>query len=256
MNISSAELQAAIEAAHAKGLKVTGHLCSVGFREAAALGIDSIEHGLLEDTEFRIGKKPDTCLSGTGGTPRASDPAVQEMITDLVAHNVAITSTLAVYEPAPPLEQRFQDALSPSTLDNYLTVRPAFNSLQSVDRELEFERAFVKAGGLLMAGSDPTGNGGVLAGFGNQRGIELLVRGGFSPVEAIQIATFNGAKFLGMDDRIGSIGPGKQADLVIIDGNPAAQIADIRKVRLVFKKGVGYDPAKLVDSVRGRVGLH
>ena len=107
-----------------------------------------------------------------------------------------------------------------------------------------------------MAGADPTGNGGALAGFADQRNIELLVEGGFTPVEAIRIATFNGAKYLGETDRIGSIAAGKQADLVVIDGNPAARIADIRKVTLVFKDGAGYDPAKLLDSVKGAAGLH
>jgi imidazolonepropionase-like amidohydrolase len=114
----------------------------------------------------------------------------------------------------------------------------------------------VKAGGLLIAGADPTGNGGALAGFADQRNIELLVEGGFTPVEAIRIATFNGAKYLGETDRIGSIAAGKQADLVVIDGNPAARIADIRKVTLVFKDGAGYDPAKLLDSMKGAAGLH
>ncbi|MGD0869189.1 MAG: amidohydrolase family protein [Bryobacteraceae bacterium] len=114
----------------------------------------------------------------------------------------------------------------------------------------------MKAGGLLIAGADPTGNGGALAGFADQRNIELLVEGGFTPVEAIRIATFNGAKYLGETDRIGSIAAGKQADLVVIDGNPAARIADIRKVTLVFKDGAGYDPAKLLDSMKGAAGLH
>jgi len=123
-------------------------------------------------------------------------------------------------------------------------------------KELQFEYAFVKAGGLLIAGADPTGNGGALAGFADQRNIELLVEGGFTPVEAIRIATFNGAKYLGETDRIGSIAAGKQADLVVIDGNPAARIADIRKVTLVFKDGAGYDPAKLLDSMKGAAGLH
>ena len=122
-------------------------------------------------------------------------------------------------------------------------------------KELEFEYAFVKAGGLLIVGADPTGNGGALAGFADQRNIELLVEGGFTPVEAIQIATSNGAKFLGELDRIGTIAAGKQADLVVIDGNPAARIADIRKIKLVFKDGAGYDPAKLLDSITGSAGL-
>jgi imidazolonepropionase-like amidohydrolase len=106
-----------------------------------------------------------------------------------------------------------------------------------------------------MAGADPTGNGGALAGFADQRNIELLVEGGFTPVQAIQIATANGAKFLGQLDRIGTVTAGKQADLVVIDGNPAARIADIRKVKLVFKEGAAYDPAKLLDSIHGQVGV-
>jgi imidazolonepropionase-like amidohydrolase len=120
---------------------------------------------------------------------------------------------------------------------------------------MEFERAFVKAGGMLLAGEDPTGFGGVLAGFGDQREVELLVEAGFSPLEAIQIATENGAKFLGESDRFGTIAAGKAADLVVIRGDPSKTIADVEKVELVFKDGIGYDPAKLIASVRGTVGL-
>jgi adenine deaminase len=119
---------------------------------------------------------------------------------------------------------------------------------------MEFEREFVKAGGLLTAGVDPTGWGGVVAGFGDQRGVELLVQAGFSPLAAIRIATLNGAAFLGEDSRIGTIAPGKQADIVILRGNPAANIGDIRNVEIVFKDGVGYDSRKLIESVRGTVG--
>ncbi len=127
--------------------------------------------------------------------------------------------------------------------------------MAALKKELEFERAFVKAGGLLLAGADPTGNGGALAGLADQRNIELLVEGGFTPGEAIRIATLNGATLLGEQDRIGSIAPGKQADLVVVQGNPAARIADIRNVKLVFKEGAAYDPAKLLESIRGQAGL-
>jgi imidazolonepropionase-like amidohydrolase len=95
-----------------------------------------------------------------------------------------------------------------------------------------------------------------LAGFGDQRNIELLVEGGFTLAEAIQIATLNGARFLGLDEHIGSIARGKQADLVVLDGNPTKQISDVEKVRLVFRDGIGFDSAKLIESVRGQVGLH
>jgi imidazolonepropionase-like amidohydrolase len=120
---------------------------------------------------------------------------------------------------------------------------------------MDFERAFVKAGGLLIAGLDPTGNGGVVAGFGDLREVELLVEAGFTPVEAIKIASFNGAKFLGEEARIGSIATGKQADLMVVKGNPAANINDIENVEIVFKDGVGYDTEKLIQSVQGLVGI-
>ena len=121
--------------------------------------------------------------------------------------------------------------------------------------EFQFERDFVKQGGLLMAGCDPTGYGGVLPGFGDQRNLELLVEAGFTPVEAIHIATENGARWLGEEAHFGTIVAGKDADLVVVDGNPAAKIDDVEKVQMVFKDGIGYDPKKLIDSVRGLVGI-
>ena len=81
---------------------------------------------------------------------------------------------------------------------------------------MRLERAFVRAGGTLIAGTDPTGAGGVVPGYADQRQIELLVEAGFTPVEAISIGTLNGAKYLGRDARIGSIAIGKQADLVVV----------------------------------------
>jgi len=120
---------------------------------------------------------------------------------------------------------------------------------------MDFEVAFAKAGGLLLAGPDPTGNGGVLPGFGDQREIELLVESGLTPVEAIHIATANGAAYLGQQDRIGTLSPGKQADLVVIKGDPSKSIEEIENVETVFKAGIGYDSKKLIDSARGQVGL-
>jgi hypothetical protein len=95
-------------------------------------------------------------------------------------------------------------------------------------KEMQFEYAFAKAGGLLLAGPDPTSNGGVLPGFGDQRGIELLVEAGFSAVEAIQVATQNGARYLGQEDQIGTLVPGKRADVVLIKGDPVTSITDIK----------------------------
>ena len=96
----------------------------------------------------------------------------------------------------------------------------------------------------------------MIAGFGDQREVELLVEAGFTPLEAIHIATSNGAEFLGELDKIGTLAPGKTADIVVLHGDPSVNIKDIEKVEIIFKDGVGYDTAKLVESVRGQVGLH
>jgi imidazolonepropionase-like amidohydrolase len=267
--ITRAELGAAIKAAHGRGLKVTGHLCSVTFHEAADLGIDDLEHGLSADTEFVAGKEPDQCpaFGQSGPVLQRIDvrsPQVQDAIKYLVDHHVAVTSTLPVAEAGvpnrPPLQQRFLDVLSPLSRSDYLLARA--NAAQNGDvdgvrlrKEMDFEYAFVKAGGTLLAGLDPTGNGGVVAGFGDQREVELLVEAGFSPLEAIQIATENGARFLGEDARVGTLKVGKQADIIVISGDPSKKISDIENVELVFKDGKGYDPRKLLDSVQGLVGL-
>jgi imidazolonepropionase-like amidohydrolase len=275
MNITRAELRAAVEEAHKRGLKVTGHLCSIGYREAAEIGIDNLEHGLFADSEFVANKQPDRCPAGVNASLRQLDlnsPAVQETIRTLVAKNVAITSTLPVFEAgSAPLSQsgigaasallnpRVLNVMSTDARVRYLTARarvPADpGNLALLRKAMDFERAFVKAGGLLIAGLDPTGNGGIVAGFGDLREVELLVEAGFAPSEAIKIASFNGARFLGEDARIGSIAVGKQADLMVVKGNPAANISEIERVEIVFKDGVGYDSERLIQSVQGLVGI-
>ena len=140
-------------------------------------------------------------------------------------------------------------------LSNRARIPATSPTAELIRKAMDFERAFVQAGGLLIAGLDPTGNGGVVAGFGDLRGVELLVEAGFTPVEAVKIYSLNGAKFLGEDSRIGSIAAGKQADLMIIKGNPSAKITDIQNVEIVFKDGVGWDTEKLIRSVQGLVGI-
>jgi hypothetical protein len=267
MNITREELGVAIQQAHAHKLKLTGHLCSVTWPEAVALGIDDLEHGpVFSDTEFVADKKPDVCPVGGAGSWAKQDmngAPVQQMIRGLVSHHVAVTSTLPVFEAhtqgRPTLQQRTLDAMSAESARSYLIDRARLVSdspfAALLRKEMDFEVAFVKAGGLLLAGPDPTGNGGVLPGFGDQREIELLVEAGFTPVEAIHIATENGASYLGRQDRIGTLAPGKQADLVLIKGDPSKNIDEIENVETVFKAGIGYDSKKLIDSVRGQVGI-
>jgi imidazolonepropionase-like amidohydrolase len=271
MNITRAELKAAIDAAHKRGIKVTGHLCSVTYKEAAELGIDDLEHGFFVNTQLDSNKKPDVCSQSEGDETLAhmgpSTPEAKDLINTLISHHVAITSTLPVFEGdlgggRPLLRQEALEAMSPQSREDFflLRQRPASAPTPKIDpallwkHDLELERAFVAAGGLLLAGPDPTGRGDVLPGFGDQHEIELLVEAGFSAVEAIKIATLNGAVYLGRDKQIGSIAVGKNADLVVIKGDPSKQISDIENVEIVFKDGVGYDSGKLLDSVRGRYG--
>lgn len=268
MNITRAELGAAIEEAHTRGIKVTGHLCSVTYGEAADLGIDNLEHGFLAATDFVADKQPDACPQGrrTQESLLAVDergPAFTALVKKLIAKNVALTSTLTVFEtftPGRPLPPGLDVLVAPLKEQFERThARVAGNAespyVKLLPKAMALERAFAKAGGLLVAGTDPTGSGGVIPGYANQRALELLVEAGFTPLEAIRVGTLNGATYLGRDARTGSIAAGKQADLLIVNGNPAVNIADVRNVETVFKRGVGFDPAKLIESVKGRVGL-
>jgi imidazolonepropionase-like amidohydrolase len=269
-NLPRAALAAVIEEAHKRGKKVTGHLGAVSFREAAALGIDNLEHGLPVDSDFVPGRKPDVNPSGRDIRDSilkldVSGPEIRETIRTLVDRKVALTSTLPVFEISvpgrPPLQNRVLEAMAPEIRLLYLTTRARLGEAKDspmpafLRKEMDFERAFVQAGGLLLAGPDPTGYGGVLPGFGDQREIELLVEAGFTPVEAIKIATSNGAVYLGQRDKIGALAVGLQADFVLIKGDPSKTIADIENVVTVFKEGLGYDPVKLIEAVRGTVGI-
>jgi enamidase len=268
MQITRDELKAAIEEAHKRGLKITGHLCSVTYAEAADLGIDNLEHGFMASTDFVPDKQPDACPGQAVGqrTIAALDEngaPFKALVKKLVDRRVALTSTMTVFEtftpgrPMPPgldvllpeLKQQFEAGYARTAQNQnsvYKTLLP---------KGMALERAFARAGGVLLAGTDPTGGGGVIPGYSNQRQLELLVEEGFTPLEAIRIGTLNGAAYLGREARVGSIAAGKQADLVVVDGDPSKTIADVRKVQTVFKQGIGFDPAKLIASVSGKVGL-
>jgi len=271
-HITREELKATVQEAHKRGLKVTGHLCSVTYAEAAEIGIDNLEHGFRADTELDPGKKPDTC-SESGGDDTLEhlvpgSPAANRLFSTLITHHVAVTSTLPgaaanvtdlTTDGRPLVRPDVLEAMAPSLRDAYLysrnRPRPSPNKeAQMLRRDMDLQRAFVAAGGLLLAGADPVGIGGNLPGFGDQRQIELLVEAGFRPVEAIRIATLNGATYLGRQNEVGSIAIGKNADLVVMKGDPAAHITDIEKVEIVFKDGAGYDTRKLLESVKGRYG--
>ena len=263
MFVDKPTLKAAIDEAHAKGLKVTGHLCAVTYREAAEMGIDQLEHGFSVSTDFVPGKKENACPLGAAPIASADSPKVKDLIRFLVDKKVILTSTLAVIYNMTTLDTTIRpevlEAMSPDARNMFLNV---YNKMRGPSgnkamlEEMKMEKMFSDAGGLLTAGTDPTGNGATLAGYGSQQSIELLTQAGFSPIEAIRISTYNGARALGLEDKIGSIEVGKTADLLVIDGDISQHIENIRKIIWVFKQGVGFNSQKIFSSVKGEVGKY
>ena len=265
--ISRAELGAAIEEAHEHGVKVTAHLCSVGYREAVALGIDNLEHGLFANSEYDPNKQPDECPAGFRSNYANLDvngPEVQATFKDMIDNDVAMTSTLVVYEISvagrPPIEERIYDVLAPEIAEEVREIAIARRAGQgAIDpavfaKAMEYERAFVDAGGVLAAGVDPTGYGAAPPGYGDQRNYELLLEAGFSPEKVVQIMSLNGAKVLGIEDEVGSIEVGKIADLVMIDAD-LETVRNLHDTEIVFRHGIGWDSELLIESIRGLVGV-
>jgi imidazolonepropionase-like amidohydrolase len=274
-NITRDELRAAIDEAHKRGLNVTGHLCSVTYMEAIGLGIDNLEHGFMSNTANDPDKKPDRCSASAGDYTLEHMPAggaeSKALIGALVSHHVAVTSTLVLrasglpgigtQSDGRPLQAGLIDAMSPETRDAFENWRAHPSATRAhtellVRNEMALERQFVAAGGLLLAGPDPVGLNGDVPGFSDRREIELLVDAGFGPVEAIRIATLNGATYLGRDHTIGSVAVGKNADLLVVRGDPAVHISDIENIEMVIKDGVVYDRQKLLDAARGKYGVY
>ncbi|MDX1449409.1 MAG: amidohydrolase family protein, partial [Acidimicrobiia bacterium] len=242
--ISEEDLGAAIDEAHKHGLKVTGHICSVSFREAVALGIDNIEHGFNTASDIVEDKQPSTCPPNLMIVSGQADPrgeVASDVIRTMVNAGVGMTSTLAVIEPfipnRPTRDSLTLEVMAPETREDYLETReqidnnPNFPITEAILKNtMEFELAFVEAGGLLAAGVDPTGVGGAIAGFGDQRNYQLLLEAGFTPEQTVQIMSLNGAKILGVDDDLGSVEVGKIADLAIMEGDLVADPSAIRRV--------------------------
>jgi len=271
INITRAELAAVVKAAHRRGLKVTGHLCSVTYREAAGHGIDNLEHGFAVMTDFIKEKKPDECPAKSSTASLAeldiSSPEVKGLMDFLIVHHVAITSTLTVFETFTPGRPEAPEAaralLIPQLRKAY---EDQWTKIQHPERPgpwssvfpklMQLEKMFADAGGTLLAGTDPTGYGGVVPGYSAKRQVELLVEAGFSFPQALKISTLNGARFLGRDRDVGSIEAGKRADLILAAGDPAKDATAIEKVELVFKAGVGYRPDAIMTPLKGTVGLY
>ena len=265
--IDRASLGAAIEEAHARGIEVTGHLCSITYREAADLGIDNLEHGFFAATDWVAGKRPDECPRGASQSYLDLDlesRAFTDVIDRLVERGVAITSTLTVVERRapnrPPPPPGAFEAMLPQIAQQVMARlaradQPGNQAGVLLEKYMAMEKAFYDAGGFLVVGTDPTGGGDVVPGYANQRALQLLVEMGLTVEQAVEVATRNGARYLEREEEIGTVEPGKRADLVLLAGDPTSDVAAFRNTRLVFKDGVGYDSDKLFASVKGWVGV-
>ncbi len=267
-NVTKEDLKKVVDAAHARNLKVTGHICSVTYREAAEIGIDNIEHGFFQSSDFVEGKVENFCPAfqrsrSLTNLPEDS-PDMEALMDYLIEQNVAVTSTLPVFEPYTGREVVLGggvDAMSPEIKEKLLKnhVRLQFRDstlMSNFKKQMAWEKKFYKKGGKLVAGTDPTGGGRTIAGYANQRVIELFVEAGFSVVEAIKIASLNGAKYLERDNEVGSLKVGKKADLVLINGDLESDVSNIRNMEIVFKDGIGFDSQKIFESMRGKVGMN
>jgi len=267
-NITKEDLQICVREAHKRGLKVTGHLCSLTYEEASEIGIDNLEHGFMASSDFASEKKENQCnpfMARVGlNNTDANDSKIANLIDLLIKNKTAITSTPVVFEPytnhevvpgggldalAPQIRERVQQGYNRS-------LNRDGNSIKLFDKNLQWLKRFHEKGGLLVAGTDPTGAGRTVAGYANQRTVEIFVEAGFSVEEAVKICTYNGALFLNKENEIGSIAKGMKADLILINGTLNDNIKNIRKMEIVFKDGVGFDSQKLFTSVKGLVGIN
>jgi imidazolonepropionase-like amidohydrolase len=236
-------LAALIDEAHKLKLPVTAHLGSVSCLAAAQMGIDNLEHAF------------GPCIRRTADNlePDLNGPRTQQLVRALVDKHVVLTATPRASDAAADVEGPLLDPSVRDRLSRLRMTRPRASGPAAAPGSYNrLLKAFVNGGGRLVLGSDAGSER--LAGLADHEALKGLVRMGFEPVEAMRIATLNGATFLGIQDRTGSLQVGKEADIVVVRGNPANRIEDIEHVQVVFNNGVAYDPKTLIARVKGEVG--
>ena len=266
--ITREDLKVCVEEAHKRGFKVTGHLCSLSYREASDIGIDNLEHGFMVSSDFHEDKPEDQCDYFNAREALMAEPLegpkINQLIDRLIENGTAITTTPNVFEPYTDREVVPGGGFDALNKDYQQAVRDRYDARVNNDatsaamfhKNMQWLKRFYLKGGQLVAGTDPTGAGRTVAGYANQRTVEILVEEGFALADAIKICTSNGAEFLEREHMVGTVEPGKQADLVLIDGDLTEDIQLIRRDKVVFKQGVGFDSPKMFESVKGKVGLY
>lgn len=250
-DISQDALRGVIDEAHSRGLRVTGHLGKMSCTEATKLGIDNIEHSfgscasdlkLPWDTTWNI--KPD-------------QKEATELINLLVERKVTLTATPfsdSDFRNAAQLDYLSTDERK--RIEGYLQDPPPFMPQEVNDKQLRpLEKLFAKSGGRILLGADAA-DCGILPGFQNHNAMVSMVKAGWTPLEILRMTTIDAAIFLKIDQELGSIEVGKNADLLIVSGKPDQKMEDIRNVELVFRNGIGYDSKALRERAKGLVGRH
>lgn len=263
-------LEAAIDEAHKRNMKVTGHLCSVTYLEAVEMGIDNLEHGFFPSTDFaknkERGKCPPNWQESESLKSMAADSKKRNSLIDtLIENDVYLTSTLAVlaagvreHEPS-ALALNLMNHRARENAEHVLSnLEEGSDAREATEAELRLamglERKFYEAGGKMVVGTDPTGWGGTIPGPGSHSALFLLQEAGFSPMEIIRIATRNAAEMLEVAHRTGAVRAGLEADLILIDGKPDVDIKELTKLKLVITDGVAIDGPRLAAKFEKRVG--
>lgn len=267
MHITKNDLTQVVQRAHAHAMKVTGHLCSVTYNEASEIGIDNLEHGFMASSDFVTDKKSDLCDAFKQRSSLLSlnkdDERMTNLMKVLIQRGTTVTTTPAVFAPSTDYEMVLgggETALHPDVQKELKArydraVGKDSSARKLFEKELYWIKKFYDMGGKLVVGTDPTGAGRTIAGYSNLWSLEILVKAGFTLPQAVMLCSLKGAEYLKRDKDVGSVEKGKAADFILIDGDLAASVSNIRKLQWVFKDGVGYDSKTIFESVNGKVGL-
>ena len=259
------ELQFLIQKAYSLGIPITGHLGSVTAKRAVELGIDGLEHGLLGIPDFFSDGENISSRVCSIAEINVESPKVNELIDLFVKNGVYLSPTIITFQSISPgfepQTPEWKEYLSEDTRKDFVRTWAQMQGMlgnpdcwiKALQNQDLFLKKFYDKRGMLVTGTDPVGPV-ILPGFSLHAEVLNFVRLGLSPLDAIKAATINGAKALQKDNEIGSLEVGKRADLMVIEGNPLENISDIKRVVMVIKEGIQYDPQKLRNSAKGKVG--
>lgn len=258
-------LSATTEYAHTKGMRVSGHVPAfLRARDVVLGGYDEIQHINQVLLNFLVTDTTDTRTlerfylpAEKAGTMNFESPEVQQFIDLLVERKIVVDPTLATFnfirQADGVMSQEFAavaDHVPPNVRRGFLAGQmkiPDEKTLARYEKSyaamIDFTGRMYRAGVPLVAGTDD------IPGFTLQRELELYVEAGLTPAQALQIATWNGARYARVLDDRGAITPGRRSDLILVDGEPTQNISDIRKVALVIKGDVAYRPSEVFEAM-------